>query len=94
MATLSVGEAILYEFSKDLQYIGSTVSPHQPIPWGLSGVQSRFLLFGQSQLPPNIPSPLTLWSVSRLQIVTEVEDINSEGSYGGEGRGRKERENI
>lgn len=62
--------------------------------------QSTFLLLGHPQLPvqntpihhSQPPQPPTLWSVSRFQILTEVEDINSEGSYGGEeggGRGRE-----
>lgn len=41
---------------------------------------------------PPLPASLapTLWSVSRFQILNEVEDINSEWSYGGgEGGGRE-----
>lgn len=45
---------------------------------------------------PALPAsqPPTLWSVSCFQILTEGEDINSEGSYGGQEGGQWETEYL
>lgn len=53
----------------------------------IRAIATRHSKFTHALCP--VSQPPTLWSVSCFQILTEVEDINSEGSYGGDEGGRE-----
>lgn len=56
----------------------SVESVHIPFIWPIAIPRPKY-----PHPPLPAPQPPSLWSVSCFQILNEVEDINSEGSYGG-----------